>query len=65
MNILDIFRKNILYFFISLPFVIILYELLMFLVLGNRGYAILFLGQVGFVPLALLILQTIGSFIGL
>jgi len=54
MNILNIFRKNILYFFLSLPIVIILYEILMLITLGNRGYTVLLLGQLGAVPLLLL-----------
>jgi hypothetical protein len=59
MNLINIFRKNILYFFLSLPFVIVLYELLMTITLGNRGYAVLLLGQLVTVPLLLLILNFI------
>jgi hypothetical protein len=59
MNLINIFRKNILYFFLSLPFVIVLYELLMTLTLANRGYTVLLLGQLGVVPLLLLILNFI------
>jgi hypothetical protein len=61
MNLINIFRKNILYFFLSLPFVIVLYELLMTLTLGNRGYAVLLLGQLVTVPVLLLILNFILS----
>lgn len=57
MNPLNNFRKNILYFFLSLPFVIILYEILMTITFVNRGYTILLLGQLGAVPLLLLILN--------
>jgi hypothetical protein len=57
MNPLNNFRKNILYFFLSLPFVIILYEFLMTITFVNRGYTILLLGQIGAVPLLLLILN--------
>jgi hypothetical protein len=55
MNIVDNLRKNILYFFTGLPFVIVIYEFLMLLTLGNMGYAVLLLGQVGFVPIAIII----------
>jgi hypothetical protein len=55
MNIIDNLRKNILYFFTSLPFVIVLYEIIMTLTLANRGYAILLLGQLGFVPIAIIL----------
>ena len=58
MNIIDNLRKNILYFFTGLPFVIVIYEFLMLLTLGNMGYAVLLLGQVGVVPIAI-ILSTI------
>lgn len=55
MNIIDNLRKNILYFFTSLPFVIVLYEIIMTLTLANRGYAILLLGQLGVVPIAIIL----------
>lgn len=55
MNIIDILRKNILYFFVSLPFVIIAYEVLMTLTVLNSGYMVLLLGQVVAVPLGLFI----------
>ena len=59
MNLLNNFRKNILYFFLSLPFVIVMYELLMTLMLANRGYSVLLLGQLGVLPLVLVILDII------
>ena len=59
MSVLNNFRKNIIYFFLSLPFVIVMYELLMTLMLANRGYTILLLGQLGLLPLVLLILDII------
>jgi hypothetical protein len=55
MNIIDNLRKNILYFFTGLPFVIVIYEFLMLLTLGNMGYAVLLVGQLGFVPIAIMI----------
>ena len=55
MNIVDNLRKNILYFFTGLPFVIVIYEFLMLLTLGNMGYAVLLVGQLGFVPIAIII----------
>lgn len=55
MNIIDNLRKNILYFVTGLPFVIVIYEFLMLLTLGNMGYAVLLLGQLGFVPIAIII----------
>lgn len=59
MNLLNNFRKNILYFFLSLPFVIVMYEILMTLMLANRGYSVLLLGQLGMLPLVLVILNFI------
>jgi hypothetical protein len=50
MNIINLLRKNFIYFFVSLPFVIILYELIMMLAVNNRAYLILTLGQILFVP---------------
>jgi hypothetical protein len=61
MNIVDNLRKNILYFFTGLPFVIVIYEFLMLLTLGNMGYAVLLVGQVGFVPIAIIISTLIFS----
>jgi hypothetical protein len=59
MNILNNFRKNILYLFLSLPYVLVLYQLLMAIALGSRGYTILLLGQAGAVPILLLVLNYI------
>jgi len=59
MNIIDNLRKNILYFFTSLPFVIVLYEIMMTLTLGNNGYMVLLLGQLGFVPIAIVVTNII------
>lgn len=61
MNIIDNLRKNILYFFTGLPFVIVIYEFLMLLTLGNMGYAVLLVGQLGFVPIAIIISTIIFS----
>ena len=61
MNIVDNLRKNILYFFTGLPFVIVIYEFLMLLTLGNMGYAVLLVGQLGFVPIAIIISTLIFS----
>ena len=55
MNIIEKLRINILYFFTSLPFVIIVYEILMTITLGNRGYLVLLLGQLGFVPIVIFV----------
>ena len=59
MNIMNIMRKNFIYFFISLPFVIILYEFFMMLAVNNRAYLILTLGQLLFVPSLFFILSYI------
>ena len=59
MNIINIIRKNFLYFFISLPFVIILYEFFMTLAINNRAYYLLTIGQIFLVPLVFLILSFI------
>ena len=59
MNITNILRKNFIYFFISLPFVIILYEVFMTLAINNRAYYLLTLGQIFLVPLVFLVLSFI------
>ena len=59
MNIINILRKNIIYFFVSLPLVIILYEFFMMFGINNRGYLVLTLGQLLLVPIAFIILSSI------
>ena len=59
MNIINIIRKNFIYFFMSLPFVIILYEFFMTLAINNRAYYLLTIGQIFLVPLVFLILSFI------
>ena len=59
MNLINILRKNFIYFFISLPFVIILYEIFMTLALNNRAYYFLTLGQIFLVPIVFLVLSFI------
>jgi hypothetical protein len=62
MNIIDNLRKNILYFFTSLPFVIVIYEILMTLTLGNTGYAVLLFGQLAFVPILIALSSILFAF---
>ena len=65
MNIINIIRKNFIYFFMSLPFVIILYEFFMTLAINNRAYYLLTVSQIFLVPLVFLILSFIhNKFLG-
>ena len=50
MNLISKLRKNLLYFFLTLPLILIGYELLMTLATGNRGWTFLLLGQITIVP---------------
>ena len=45
MNLINTFRKNILYAFLALPLIILSYEGLMTLGVGSRAWAFLFVGQ--------------------
>ena len=45
MNLINTFRKNILYAFLGLPLILLSYEALMTFGLGSRGWAFLFVGQ--------------------
>jgi len=51
MTIIQKLRKNILYLFIALPFILLGYESFMALSIGSRSWSILFVGQLMIVPL--------------
>jgi len=59
MNIIDSLRSNILYFFSSLPYVIVLYEFFMAIPFTNMAYIVLLAGQVIVVPLLYYIFRAI------
>ena len=59
MNTIHSIKNNILYFFVSLPLVIILYEFVMTATIQSKGYAYLFAGQILLVPLVCLLLSFI------
>lgn len=51
MSLIQGIRKNLLYFSITFPLVLIGYEFLMYTTTSNRGWLFLFLGQVLLVPI--------------
>lgn len=51
MSLIQGIRKNLLYFSITIPLVLIGYEFLMFSTTANRGWLFLFIGQVLIVPI--------------
>jgi hypothetical protein len=59
MNIINLLRKNFIYFFVSLPFVIILYELFMMFAVNNKAYIVLTLAQLLIVPALFIVLSFI------
>ena len=61
MNLIETIRKNLLYFILSMPIVIILYELFMMMAIGNRGWSMLLIGQITLVPLLVTLLAYIFS----
>jgi hypothetical protein len=54
-------RKNLLYFSITIPLVLIGYEFLMFTTSANRGWFFLFTGQILVVPVVYIILSLLFS----
>lgn len=56
MNFIQILRSNTLYFLLSLPLLIILYEFFLSCSLGNRSIIILLIGQLVIVPLVSLLI---------
>lgn len=57
MSLIQGIRKNLLYFSITVPLVLIGYEFLMFTTTSNRGWFFLFIGQILLVPILYLILS--------
>jgi hypothetical protein len=51
MNFIQILKSNTLYFLLSLPLLIILYEFFLSCSLGNRSIIILLIGQLLIVPI--------------
>ena len=56
MNFIQVLRSNTLYFLLSLPLLIILYEFFLSCSLGNRSIIILLIGQLVIVPLVSLLI---------
>jgi len=57
MNFIQVLRSNTLYFLLSLPLLIILYEFFLSCSLGNRSIIILLLGQLFIVPIVSLLIS--------
>lgn len=51
MSLIQGIRKNLLYFSITIPLILIGYEFLMFTTTANRGWFFLFTGQILLVPI--------------
>jgi len=63
MSLLSGIRKNILYFLVSLPLSITLYELFMMLSTGNRSWLMLSAGQIFAVPVLALTIEWLHTFL--
>lgn len=61
MSFIQSIRKNLLYFSITIPLVLIGYEFLMFTTTANRGWFFLFAGQILAVPVVYVILSLLFS----
>ena len=57
MSLIQSIRKNLLYFSITIPLVLIGYVFLMFITTSNRGWFFLFIGQILLVPIIYVILS--------
>jgi hypothetical protein len=57
MNFIQVLRSNTLYFLLSLPLLIILYEFFLSCSLGNRSVIILLIGQLLIVPIISLLIS--------
>lgn len=64
MNFLLKIKKNILYFFLALPLLLIGYESFMSLALGSRTWSFLLIGQIAIVPLLAYIFHYIYNTLG-
>ena len=63
MNLLHKFKKNILYFFITIPLILVGYEFLMVTATGNRGWIFLLIGQIALIPLSFILLNGFTSYL--
>ena len=63
MNFIKVLKNNTLYFLVSLPLLIILYEFFLSCSLGNRSIIILLCGQLLLVPIVSLILSFLNNFL--
>ena len=61
MNFIQVLRSNTLYFLLSLPLLIILYEFFLSCSLGNRSIIILLIGQLLIVPIISLLVSFLHS----
>lgn len=63
MNFIKLLKSNTLYFLLSLPLLIILYEFFLSCSLGNRSIIILLCGQLLIIPIVSLILSFLNNFL--
>jgi hypothetical protein len=63
MNFIKVLKSNTLYFLLSLPLLIILYEFFLSCSLGNRSIIILLCGQLIIVPIVSLIISFLYKFL--
>jgi hypothetical protein len=63
MNFIKVLKSNTLYFLLSLPLLIILYEFFLSCSLGNRSIIILLCGQLLIVPIVSLIISFLHKFL--
>lgn len=62
MNFIQVLKSNTLYFLLSLPLLIILYEFFLSCSLGNRSVIILLIGQLLIVPIVSLLISFLQGF---
>ena len=62
MNFIQVLRSNTLYFLLSLPLLILLYEFFLSCSLGNRSIIILLAGQLLIVPIVSYLITFLHSF---
>ena len=63
MNFIKLLKSNTLYFLLSLPLLVILYQFFLSCSLGNRSIIILLCGQLLIVPIVSLILSFLNIFL--
>lgn len=63
MNFIQILRSNTVYFLLGLPIFIILYEFFLTCSMMNRNIMILFIGQLGVVPIVSFLMLFLNKFL--